>query len=100
MKRTISTTLLSLAILLCPAALSTQMPPQPGKLVISSEPPGATVSIKGSVVAQHTNATFLVSPGTYPIVVTSQDGKFKCTGSLTVVSGQTASATCTAAGWR
>jgi hypothetical protein len=98
-KRMTSTTLLSLAIFLRPAALSPQMPPQPGKLAISSSPTGAAVSINGSVMQQQTNATFLVSPGTYAIVVNYQN-QFKCTGSLTVASGQTASATCTAAGWR
>ena len=100
MKFTTFWKLLPIAALLCPATLLPQMPPQPGKLAISSEPPGATVSIKGQVMTQHTNGTFLVSPGTYAIVVTSQDGKLKCTGSLTVASGQTASADCTAAGWR
>jgi hypothetical protein len=92
-----SKTMLAVLTLL---AMAPQMPPQPGRLVISSEPAGATVTINGSVVAQHTNATFLVSPGTYAIVVSSQDGGMKCTGSLTVTAGQTASATCTAAGWR
>ena len=100
MKRVTSMTLLSVAVLLCPATLKPQMPPQPGKLVISSEPPGATVSINGTVMAQHTNATFLVSPGKYAVMVASQDGRLKCTGSLSVTSGQTASADCTAAGWR
>ena len=100
MKFTTSWKLLPIAALMCPAALLPQMPPQPGKLAISSEPPGATVSINGKVMSQHTNATFLVSPGTYAIVVTSQDGRLKCTGSLSVTSGQTASADCTMAGWR
>jgi hypothetical protein len=95
-----SKTLLCLAILLWPAALLPQMRPQPGKLVISSNPTGATISINGSVVSQHTNANFTVSPGNYAIVVTSPDGSFKCTGSRTVVSGQTVSVTCTAAGWQ
>jgi hypothetical protein len=100
MRYATSRTMLFVSILLCPAALSPQMPPQPGKLLISSEPAGATITINGNKVSQHTNATFLVSPGRYAIVVTSQDGRLKCSGALSVSAGQTAGATCTATGWK
>jgi hypothetical protein len=93
-------TILFVSILLCPAALSPQMPPQPGKLVISSYPTDALIAINGKQVSQHTNATFLVSPGTYQIEVASTDGRIKCSGALTVAAGQTAGATCTATGWK
>ncbi|MGB6689854.1 MAG: PEGA domain-containing protein [Terracidiphilus sp.] len=88
------------SILLSPAALAPQMPPQPGRLAISSDPQGAIVTINGQRVDQHTNATFVVSPGTYTVSV-SLEGKLNCPGtSLTVSAGQTVARECTASGWR
>jgi hypothetical protein len=94
--------ILLLSLLLCPLALRPQMPPQPGKLVITSEPPGATVTINGNQVNQHTNATFLVSPGSYTVTVISRDGKLSCSPPtpLRVTSGQTVTGDCSAAGWK
>jgi hypothetical protein len=92
--------MLLISIFLCPAALSPQMPPQPGKLVISSDPVHATITINGNKVTQVTNATFMVSPGRYAIVVASQDGRLRCNGTLSVSAGQTATGSCTASGWK
>jgi len=79
------------------------MPPQPGKLVISSDPAGAVVTINGQQQSQHTNATFIVSPGTYPIRVQSSNPNFTCVkegeNSVHVSAGQTVFLTCTSAGW-
>jgi hypothetical protein len=88
-------------ILLCPLELRTQMPPAPGKLIVSSEPPGAMVTINGNSMSQPTNATFLVSPGNYTVAVSSPDGKLRCPGTIFAVSaGGVVSHTCTAAGWK
>lgn len=93
--------ILLLSLLLCPLALRSQMPPQPGRLVITSEPPGATVTINGKQVSQHTNATFLVSPGSYTVSVASPDGRLSCPATtLSVSSGQTTTGDCSAAGWK
>jgi hypothetical protein len=77
------------------------MPPQPARLAVSSEPPGAAVFINGQQMQQHTNATFSVSAGTYQISVVSANPRFSCpVKAISVVSGQTASLTCTSGGWK
>lgn len=86
--------------LLFPAALQPQMPPQPGRLVILSEPPGATVTINQKTVTQKTNASLVVSPGTYTVTVTSPNPKFSCQKTVAVSSGQTVTSDCTATGWK
>jgi hypothetical protein len=87
--------------LLFPAALPPQMPPQPGRLAISSERPGADIYINGPKMSQLTNAVFVVSPGQYSILVQSPDGKFHCTTEkpLTVQAGQTVPFNCVLTGW-
>jgi PEGA domain len=86
--------------LLFPPALSLQMPPQPGKLVIRSEPTGATIAINGKATGQQTDATFVVSPGTYKVSVGGPDGKSNCVGIiLTVASGQTVGGVCSGTSW-
>ena len=93
--------ILLVSLLLCTLGLRPQMPPQPGRLVITSEPAGATVTINGKQQPQHTNATFLVSPGSYTVSVASQDGKLSCPATtLSVSSGQTTTGDCSAAGWK
>lgn len=88
------------AVFLLPARLVPQMPSL-GRLVISSEPTGAMVTINGKQQDQPTNATFVVSAGTYKVSVASLDGKLKCgTISLTVSVGQAVTRDCTAAGWQ
>jgi PEGA domain len=87
-------------LLLLPAALQPQMPPQSGRLVISSQPTGAIVTINGKEMGQHTNATFVVSSGNYRVSVASADGSLHCTEIILSVSGgQTVGRTCTAKGW-
>jgi hypothetical protein len=88
------------AVFLWPASLVPQMP-SIGRLVISSEPTGAMVTINGKQQNQPTNATFVVSAGTYKVSVASLDGKLKCgTITLTVPVGQAVTRNCTAAGWQ
>jgi PEGA domain len=87
-----------------------QTPPAPARLVISSEPTNAAVTINGNKMTQNTNATFLVSPGTYTIAVASADGKVACNQppnsgpkaarTVTVSSGDTAQLDCTPTGWK
>jgi hypothetical protein len=78
--------------------------PSLGRLVISSEPAGATVTINGKKQNQPTNATFVVSAGKYTVYtvsVASVDGKLKCGDTrLTVSVGQAVARTCTATGWK
>ena len=87
-----------------------QSPPPPARLVISSEPTRAAVTINGNKMTQTTNATFLVSPGTYTVAVAIADGTLACnqpSGSgpkasrtVTVSSGDTAQLDCTPVGWK
>lgn len=81
--------------LLCPPALSPQMPPQPGKLVIKSEPTGARITINGNIQPQRTNSTFLVSPGSYQVSVGVKGEKTSCSVILLKVSpGETVERVC------
>ena len=64
-------------IVLCSLVSWSQMPPQPCKLVIKSEPPNATVTING-VSGKHTEVTFIVTPGTYKVSVGGQGGNPYC----------------------
>src|ERR1700722_11207067 len=99
MKRSSSHALLVL-FLLCPALLLPQMPPQPGRLAISSQPKGADIYINGPKMSQPTNAVFVVSPGPYSILVQSPDGNYKCKAfSATVIAGQTVTFNCPLPGW-
>ncbi len=101
MKLETSLKLLPISFLLSPALLLPQMPPQPGRLTISSNPAGAIVSINGRQVAQRTNATFVVSPGNYRVSVASQDWKLNCPEiTVTVEGGRTAARNCTANVWK
>jgi hypothetical protein len=73
--------------------------PSLGRLVISSEPPGATVTINGKQQNQLTNASFVVSAGKYTVSVANADGKLKCSDTLIVSVGQVVKRNCTATGW-
>jgi hypothetical protein len=98
-KRGPSRALLAL-FLLFPAALLPQMPPQPGRLAISSEPQGADIYINGPKMSQPTPAVFVVSPGQYSILVQSPDGRYKCqVFSTKVNAGQTVPFNCALPGW-
>lgn len=93
--------LLPYSLLLIPALLLPQMPPQPGRLTISSDPAGAIVTINGRQVSERTNASFVVSPGNYQVSVASQDGKLRCPEiTLTVGAGRTVARNCVANTWK
>lgn len=57
-----------LYLLLTPAMLL-QMPARPGKLVITSTPPGARIIINSQPRTEVTDVTLVVSPGLYKVVV-------------------------------
>jgi len=96
-----ATVILGLTVLLLPAAPRAQMPPQPGKLVISSEPSGAVVTINGMKMSQATNAVFAVSAGRYQVSVRSADGTLVCAEiTVSVSRGETAARLCTVKGWQ
>jgi PEGA domain len=89
------------SLLFFPATLLPQMPPQPGRLVISSDPAGAMVTINGRQMGQRTNATFVVSPGKYRVEVVGPGGNPTCRAiDLAVSAGQTVAKQCSAAGWK
>lgn len=86
--------------LLFPLALLSQMPPQPAKLVIKSNPSGARITINGRSMTQRTDVTFLVSPGTYGVAASGDSGNPNCAErKVQVWSGQTATLTCDKAVW-
>jgi ribosomal protein L2 len=62
--------MLFFCLLLAPA-MALQMPAQPGKLVITSTPPGARIIINGELRTDVTDVTLVVSPGVYKVVVGS-----------------------------
>jgi hypothetical protein len=97
-----ATRILGLMVLLLPAEPSwAQMPPQPGMLVISSEPKGAVVTINGMKMSQATNAVFAVSAGRYQVSVRSTDGTLACAEvTVSVSRGETAARLCTVKGWQ
>ncbi len=87
-------------VLLLPLALSSQMPPKPARLMIQSNPSGARITINGQSMSQRTDVTFLVSPGTYGVAVSGNDGNPNCAErKVQVWSGQTATLTCANAAW-
>ena len=95
-----ATRVLAAALLVGAGGAGSQVPPV-GRLVISSDPPGAVVTINGTAMEQHTNATFTVSAGVYRVSVTSADGSLRCPEqNMPVSAGQTVAYTCAAGGWR
>jgi hypothetical protein len=93
------TWMLLAAIGTLPLGASAQMPPQSAKLVILSEPSGATVKINGQTMHSTTSATFVVSAGTYTVSVAA--GALVCPDiKLIVTGGETLTRTCTNMGWQ
>lgn len=87
------------AFSLAPAA-GPQMPPQPGKLIIDSDPTNAPITVNGKKLSQRTRVTLIVSPGTYSVAVGEKGGNPNCSASTaTVVSGQTATWICSGNHW-
>ena len=87
--------------LLCSGALLPQMPPQPARLVIDSDPTGSALTINGVSRDDRTNVTLNVSPGSYKVSVGTPGGTRYCPGrlSIKVNSGQTATWVCTGTTW-
>jgi len=95
-----------LGIALCwaalyPPALTSQTPARPGKLVITSTPPEATITVNGRALEQLTPSTFLVPQGKYKVAVSDGPGNLNCAEKeVLVTSGQSTELHCTAAGWK
>jgi hypothetical protein len=88
-------------LLLFPMTLRPQMPPPPARLVISSQPVGATITINGTRMSQKTDATFIVSPGSYTVSVASTDLKANCGDiRVSVAAGETHSMSCIGSVWK
>jgi len=93
------------SFLLLPSGLVPQMPPQPARLIITSDPAGAIVTINGTAMGRRTNATFAVSPGSYAVTVSYTDPNhseksFSCPNdTVKVAAGATIRLNCTTAGW-
>src|SRR5262249_34110518 len=80
--------------------MSAQRPPAPGKLSVTSEPPGANIRIDDQPMAKATNFTFVVSPGDHSVAITSPNlPKCAAPAKVTVLSGSLTSINCTTAGW-
>jgi len=74
----------------------------PGRLQVTSEPPGATVTLDNKQMPRRTDSTFVVFPGNHMVAVTGKDKTgqtMRCTASLNISSGVTKSVHCTAKGW-
>lgn len=83
-----------------PAAACLQMPEQPGRLVVRSNPTGASVMIDHRLRG-HTDVTFVVAPGrTYTVSVSGQGGNPNCPDKqVSVSSGQTVNLYCSGQNW-
>ena len=89
-------------LFLFPGLLRSQMPQKPGRLTVTSEPPGATVNIDNRRMSRQTPFTFVLSPGRHSVSVRGKDqaGKdMNCTASLDIAGGAAKSVHCTAKGW-
>lgn len=87
-------------LLFFPAALQPQMPPPPARLVISSQPEGAIITINNKPMSQRTDAIFIVSPGPYTVSVASPDKNVNCGDrSVTVSAGETRKMNCVGTVW-
>ncbi len=89
-------------LFLFPGLLRSQMPQRPGRLNVTSAPPGATVTIDNRQMSRPTPFTFVLSPGRHSVSVRGKDEAGKevyCAASLDVSSGTTKRVHCTARGW-
>ena len=89
-----------LCILLFPALLSPQRPDSPGKLRITSTPPGAAIKVDNQRMPQPTDFTFTVSPGVHNVVVIHANLP-KCAKAIRakVSPGSVTQVSCTVDGW-
>jgi hypothetical protein len=85
-------------ILFCPYAVLSQSTAF-NKLVITSSPSGANISINGGPRPETTPQTYVVGPGKYTVSVTSGPNKLNCQFQpVTAASGNTFTFNCTASG--
>jgi hypothetical protein len=81
------------------SGLPAQTPGQPGRMVITSTPKGATIVVNGKKMGQ-TDASFAVSPGNYTVSVSGGSGNLSCPEkSVKLAAGSTIELSCTSAGW-
>jgi hypothetical protein len=89
---------LSSTLIYLPALLSGLQFHTAGQLVIQSTPhQGASIYINQKLTSQQTNATFVVSPGTYWVAVTGGPDNLNCggdSGKASVTAGGTLTLTC------
>ena len=87
-------------VFVLPALLSPQRPQLPGRLRITSTPPGAKITIDDQHMNQSIDFTFAVSPGDHYVAVISADLS-KCAKPIkaTVSSASVTPVNCTVAGW-
>lgn len=90
-------TLALCCVLLFAGLLRSQTPQPPGRLSVTSEPPGATITIDNRQMNRPTPSTLALSPGQHSLSVRGKD--IYCTASLNVQAGASKSANCTARGW-
>lgn len=82
------------------SALMAQTPKRPGKLTVSSTPKGAAIFVNGQQMGQTTDATFVISPGTYKVSVSGGAGNLNCpVKSVQVTAGGSTALSCTSTGW-
>jgi PEGA domain len=90
--------LLGWILLLAP--LLAQTPGKPGRLIINSTPPKATIVINGQTWGELTNAIVVMPPGTYNVSVASSELKNCPTTPVTVQAGSETEVNCIQAGWQ
>jgi PEGA domain len=87
-------------LLLFPGFLSSQRPAAPGKLSVTSTPPGAKITIDKQPMGKETDFSFVVSPGDH-YVSARIPSMPKCANptKVAVPSGSAVSVNCSVTGW-
>jgi len=87
-------------VLMFAPLLSPQRPQMPGRLSVTSDPPGAAITIDKQRMNQSTDYTFVISPGRHAVTVVAP-ALPKCATPLavTVRSNAVALIHCAASGW-
>ena len=87
-------------LLLFPVFLPSQRPPAPGKLSVTSTPPGAKITIDNQSMGKETDFTFVISPGDHYVSVRSANlPKCATPTKVSVPSGSIMSIDCSVTGW-